>query len=259
MMKTPRNYVKSLWINKGKIEILVIDDSLDINSKNNDWTGVLQQFSAGCSKLTNSDVVELITCNFSTSSLVTQTASQCVLFKALSKFINFRSTTCSGIPEIRLIGSLDDWVKIQLKLQQILKMDIGLKFWLDHLIPVVDNIVSSVQLLAQSKNFTAELSRFGESIYHYRSMSGGSAVTGWSKTLFPYLHDGKLNPELDWNGNGWASVSPGDFPASYSRCPMKWTYCGKDIQCGMYGGIFAVAQQAKTGCIAPVIGWVIAE
>ena len=243
----------------GKKKIVVRDDSLNINSNNNDWTPVLQQFSDGCRELTNTKIVDLMTCNFSTTSTVTQVASQCVLFKALSKYISFHTRTCSGIPEIHLIGEVSDWIKIQSKVTEIAEMDIDLDFWLKHLVPIVDNIVKTVQCLEENENENAssfldsKLISFWDSIYHYMSMSGGSFVSGWSNKLFPYKSDGKKNSRF-------GRLSPGDFPASYSRCAMKWEYFGQEIDCGMYGGMFGVAQQKNgSGCITPVTGYIVGE
>eukprot|EP01083_Nonionella_stella_P141728 437248_1 len=247
----------------GKKEITVRDDKLDINSSDNDWTNVLDQFEAGCRKLSNDKVVDLITSNFSTTTPTAKAASQCVLFKALSQYISFHTSTRSGIPNITLVGSVQDWKNVKNKCQQLEQLNIGLDFWLQHLMPIVDNIVQTVVFLSQNKDkaLTKELIAFWDSIYSFENQSGGAAVTGWAKTLFPYLYDHQIvkNGELDWQKNGWPHVGPGDFPATYSMCPMKWDYLGKTINCGMYGGIVGIAQQAKTGCMAPIIGWIIAK
>eukprot|EP01083_Nonionella_stella_P237530 833182_1 len=44
----------------GKKEITVVDNSLDINSKTNDWSNVLNQFEKGCRKLSNDTIVNII-------------------------------------------------------------------------------------------------------------------------------------------------------------------------------------------------------
>jgi hypothetical protein len=174
----------------------------------------------------------------------------------------------SGIPEIRLIGSVSDWLKVQSKVQAMAKMDIELDFWLQYLVPIIENIVQTVRFLGEeqaqssSAKLDSKLVAFWDSIYQFSNMSGGSCVSGWAKTLFPYTHDGKQNTELKWDYGeefNWPNMGPGDFPASYSRCPMKWDYFDQTIDCGMYGGMFGVAQQKTSGCIAPVLGWIIAE
>merc|ERR1712130_657013 len=162
------------------------------------------------------------------------------------------------------VGSLEDWKEVQSKCQAIAAMDIGLDFWLKHLMPIIQNIVDSVKTLKENDKNDAvtlnkELTMFWDSIYRFNSGSGGSVVNGWAKSLFPYLNKGQNNEELDWTKQRmpWSGASPGDFPASFSRCPMKWSYLGKNIKCGMYGGILGIAQQKGTGCIAPVIGWIV--
>ena len=248
----------------GKKEIIVRDDSLNINSKNNDWSFVLNQFDEGIRNLTNNDISDLMTCDFSTSSIVTQTASKCVLFKAMGEYFKFTTMTLSGIPEIRLVGSLADWKKVQTKCQKLKQMNIGLDFWLQHLLPVIDNIVDTVTILSGDGELNERLHDFWDSIYHLQSQSGGDGVSGWVKTLFPYDIHQKKNPELDWELDKQREItmsiamSPQDFPGSFSRAPMIWKYFDMEIKCGMYGGIFGFAQQAESGCIAPVIGWVIA-
>eukprot|EP01084_Bolivina_argentea_P004157 7894_1 len=111
-------------------------------------------------------------------------------------------------PNIKLFGSVKYWKNIQLKCAEIKKLDIGLEFGLEHLIPVIDNIVKSVKILSKGKLLNQQLIEFWNSIYNFRSMSGGSAVTGWAKTLFPYIgSDNRQNGELDWKKGGWPHVS----------------------------------------------------
>ncbi len=109
----------------GKKEIIVEDNSLKIDSNKNDWSFVLKQFDEGCRKLTNNDIVDLMTCNFNSTSVTSQTASKCVLFKAMSEYIDFSTMTMSGIPEIILVGSVQDWKKVQTKCKKLKEMKIG--------------------------------------------------------------------------------------------------------------------------------------
>lgn len=246
---------------EGKKEIVVEDNSLRIGSETNDWSNVLHQFDDGCRALTNNDIVDLMTCDFTTTTTATRTASKCVLFKAMSEYISFRTMTRSGIPSVSLVGTVADWQRVLTKCEAVKEMQIGLDWWLEEVIAVVANIVETVKLRADDakKALNEDLQQFWESVYHFQSMSGGEAISGWCKTLFPYVkEDQQRNNELKWQKGGWPHLSPGDFPATYCRAPMTWDYMGKQIKCGMYGGIFGVAQQAKTGCVAPVIGWAIA-
>eukprot|EP01084_Bolivina_argentea_P012505 23410_1 len=236
-----------------KVEIVVRDDSLSIGKEDNDWSNVLNQFEAGCRKLSNDNVVDLITSKFSTTTPVSKAASQLVLFKALSEYISFRTMTRSGIPQVELIGTVEDWKAVQAKCVELQELKIDLDFWLEHVMPIVNNIVETVVFLSENegKPLKDELTTFWNSIYSFHSSSGSETCSGWAKTLFPYLAEGEKNEELDWQKGGWSRVSPGDFPATYSMCPMKWDYCGDVIETGMYGGIIGMAQQKGTGCMAP--------
>eukprot|EP00483_Globobulimina_turgida_P008990 UN09008 len=178
-----------------------------------------------------------MTCNFSTTSVTSETASKCVLFKAMSEYISFSTMTMSGIPQILLVGAVEDWKKIQAKCRKLKEMNIGLVIWLKHLMPIIDNIVETSVVLSGGTKLNTKLKYFWDSIYQFQSNSGGSAVSGWVKSLFPYDIDGKPNQELKWDYSDneygeWAHMSPGDFPASYSRAPMVWNYFGKKKKCG---------------------------
>jgi len=254
----------------GKEIIRVVDNSLNINATNNDWSNVINQFAKESKKLVksqedNQHIVDIATCTFTTSNQITQLASQVSLFSVLSSYIDYRTMTRCGIPKIILNGKYNDWKLLKSKCEYLKYYD--LNWWLDSdLLNIINKIIETVEFIDNNKVAQIDL-EFWSSIYRFRQRSGGATINGWINVLFPYIMDKKneyvKNECLDWkksDGN-----SPGAYPESITHAPMIWEYCGDDIECKMTAGIMGCQQyynnenseDENNYILAPVVGWMI--
>ena len=87
-----------------------------------------------------------------------------------------------GIPDITLLGTVDDWKDIRRRAEILMKYD--LDWWSLELLPLLDEFV----LAAEGRPNMD----FWKSICNFFEGSGyRTPITGWIQALFPYLRYGK--------------------------------------------------------------------
>ncbi len=246
----------------GKAIITVRRDDFVRDSPSNDWPAVFSELSEHirehCGKKR-----DLVVSNFSTTGAVEQAASEVVLFDALQSYFEYRLVTLCGIPEITLLGTPEDWLSIQKRVEMFAEFE--LTDWTRALLPVLDQIVRTAR---------GDVDRaFWQSFYKLNDASGGPYVTGWINLLFPYIETQESSSRLrqscrngfmaDWRKGMRTTIGGGPtmekFPTGLSSAPFMWNYLGTIIPMEFIGGFVGVSQDAGTGAVRPAIGWGIGE
>ena len=128
---------------KGKETIKIRRDDFVLNSLNNPWHEIIDDFTSEIAKKTNNDVADLIMANFSNTTKVARVVSQIVLMDAMSKYFDYKFQTMCGIPEIRVTGEKEDWEKLKNKTEKLVELIPALKTWLNSgLSEILQNFVS---------------------------------------------------------------------------------------------------------------------
>jgi hypothetical protein len=250
----------------GKAEISIRRDDFVKGSPENPWGEVINEFSTqirGNLGATHA----LFLPRFSTTGTAERIASEIVLLSAMQSYFEYSVSTMCGIPAITLEGTVTDWEQLASRVQEFVKFD--LDWWLKPLQPVLNELTA-----AASGNVRRA---FWESIYKFRSVSGGGQVTGWISAFFPYLKDenGNATVKNAWLAKGGAivkrlldadwlqgsddstKISPGDFPGGLARTPFIWRYLDRTLEMEFLGGFVGVAQDSATFALRPEIGWAV--
>lgn len=267
---------KRLVRHDGQMEIRVRHDELR-RGGDNDWTPVvddlvekMQQHLLAGSKL--------LLGNFSTTGPIERVASQIVLLSAMQKFFHYVVETRCGIPEVTLLGSVNDWKDIRLRAGLLRDLDLG--WWIDPLLPVLDEFVR-----ASSGNADAAI---WKSFYKHESVSGGEFVSGWLLLLMPYIEQeaGNIvrNPLLSrtskapatlsslvsgWlrslrdlvytfhldSASGAPALSVSHLPPSTVTAPFVWEYLGETFAMDLGAGLVGATQDPGSGAVRAVHGW----
>jgi hypothetical protein len=181
----------------------------------------------------------------------------------MREYFDYTLETSSGIPEVTLLGTVEDWVSIRTRAAAFTELD--LSGWTAALLPVLDRIVESARGDADPA--------FWQSFYKHKNQSGGPYVTGWINVLFPYIDarvshasQGRHAPNLhaiQWAEGLRAEFAGGPPIGSFSRglrsVPFEWRYYSTTIPMAFAGGFVGVSQDAATGAVRPAIGWAIGE
>jgi hypothetical protein len=178
-----------------------------------------------------------------------------------SYFEHIVDTEC-GIPSFHIQGKRSDWERIISKLDDIEDLLLP-KFAEAWLIPLRDTLSRFVIAFDN----TPDQSKFWNSFFDYESESGGSMISGWINTLFPYVyeHKGKkwiVNAAMQqtWKQREKKSTytSTSKFVTTSAFTDFKWEYVGNTIPMKMYAGIAGVSQDTKSLLVSPKMGWCVA-
>ena len=233
----------------GKATITVQRNSFVKGSPDNDWPGAFSKFSAAIKEHIGKDNHKAIIADFSTTGPIELAASEVVLMDAMKHYFEYRVMTCCGIPEITLLGKVEDWESIRDKINSW--SNLGLDWWTPHLKIVLDRFIDAAKGKVDKS--------WWESIYKEHGGMGSGATTqisGWINWIFPYLATGNKNPyvgkvEFD-RGDGLAES---DYPNSLSKAPFIWDYYGQEFKYEFLAGLTSVAQDQNTLSVTPLAGW----
>ena len=119
----------------------------------------------------------LLTPSFSTTGPSERAAFDVLVMDAFQAYFEYEMRTGCGIPSITLLGTPDDWRSLRHRAAGLGEYE--LSSWINVLLPVLDEIVATVEGRVDSS--------FWKSFFRYESSSGGSELTGWIQLLFPFL------------------------------------------------------------------------
>ena len=237
---------------KGKKELEVRRDGFRLGSPDNDWSGVIDEFSSKIK--TNKNLEEIIIGDFSTTDAIALTAYQLAHMDSVSKYFDYSMSTLCGIPEITLEGTTEDWEKI-LKNVELLK-DYKLGKWVNGLKPILQQFVNASK---------GEVNKdFWQSIYKIHEESGGPYITGWLLNFFPYTDKGKVREIIQFDKDMKMSEVKKShydttFPKGQSKVPFIWKYFSKNINMELNGGFLGVIQNKADMSVKANIAWAVAR
>lgn len=237
---------------EGKKKLIVYRDWFK-GDTSNDWAGAFGEFSEQIKEHIGK-TRDMLVADFSTTTVASRAASEVVLMDAMSQYFSYGMRTCCGIPEITLLGSVDDWKSVRNRAAVLVEYDLG--EWGENLLPVLANVVESAK--GNSKP------EFWESFFHIGGGSGGPFVNGWINVLFPYLARGKNSYAFSPPRSGfYHGPNIGDFALGVSEVEMDWEAFVK-VENGtvremfdmtLASGFLAFSQEEDSQIIRPCIGW----
>ena len=240
----------------GKLKLVVNRPDFQIGQPN-PWPEAFAAFSSQIATHVGK-LRDLVVNDFSTTTPLTRASSEVCLMDAFQAYFEYEMRCGCGIPEVTLLGTVEDWRSVRRRAQMLSEYELA--HWTDVLLPILDRFISTAE-----GNDEAE---FWQSMFHYRSGSMGSALTGWIQALFPYIKTwDKLgpNPHLaDWK-TAWInrarnSAGPGlnQIPSGLSSAPVKVSdeRTGETHEMRFVGGMFGVIESAD-GVLSPEFGWAV--
>lgn len=238
---------------QGKQNLVI--ESLQIPSQSQHWSEAIQQWTLLIRDQVGADLYRLLECNFSTTTPITRTASHVVMMDTFKKYFNYGMDCICGIPEITLMGTVEDWQSIYDRVQQMAQYELG--WWTDRVLPICQEFIKTAAGKPSLK--------FWQAIYKPREIYGGELITGWSADLFPYLEQSMTQTTLVRNPilsidrvnltveNG---ITPSSLPLGLSQVPIKLKTADGENSLELIAGFIGV-HQAKDGTLHPEIGWAV--
>jgi hypothetical protein len=232
----------------GTLSLIVRNDNLELNSPTSSWENIFPEFTKQISEHTGTDLINVLTSDFSTTTPVEKVASEITIMEAMEPYFEFIviRIVC-GIPEITLKGTTKDWQKIYDKTQKLEKYD--LKWWTDELEPILKEFI---------KTSKGEINKkFWRNMFKYHSQKQYGApkiIDGWIVKFFPYDKDGKRNNLKQLEGGG-------NLPEEIVKVDLKYIESFGDstqtTPLELWAGFIGLEQNSNDFTLTPKIGWMI--
>jgi len=220
------------------------------------WDGIVKEFVQKIENNVGKEVIDILECNFSTTTPVTKVTSQVAIMSAMKHYFTYRVLMAGcGISAINLEGSVQDWEKIKRKLEFL--SDKALKWWTKYLIPIIDNIISTKKYYNSHGKLNNDLIEFWKGMIRLKGkgdMYEPHMINGWIVKFIPNLE--KDVPAV------YEEIREDDVPDQIISCPMELTWLSTsgtkvDFTCSLASGFYGMVQDKQTFSVRPVIGYAI--
>ena len=226
------------------------------NASKEVWDGIIKEFVQKIGNNVGKEVVDNLECDFSTTSAVAKVTSQVCIMSAMKQYFTYRVLMAGcGISSITLEGSIKDWEKIKSKLEFLSTK--ALKWWTKHLIPIIDNIITTKKYYSTYGQLNQEFIDFWKGMIRLKGkgdLYDPHMINGWIVKFIPNLRGEK--PTI------YEELLETNVPDQIISCPMEITWLsmqGKrvDFSCSLFSGFYGMVQDKKTFNVKPVIGYAI--
>jgi hypothetical protein len=235
----------------GKVKIQIQRDHFSKGDPNNDWMGGFSEFSDRIAGYIGETTRSLLVSDFSTTGPIEKAASEVILMDVVKSYFDYSCRTLCGIPEVTLLGDREDWMSLRDRAARF--KDFGCDWWLQHLLPVLDQFVKVF-------GGTADPAFWGE-LYKIGGGSGGPYVTGIVNVFFPYLkgYHGESEPNnfMDWKSPRFGGPTTDTIPSGLSSVPFTWEFYETNYPMVFLGGFVGAVQDGLN--IRPAQGWGVAD
>jgi hypothetical protein len=233
---------------KGKQTLIVNDNRILLDNPDSPWEEVFPEFTKQIGTYTGNDLIDALTCDFTTTTTITKVASQITIMEAMKPYFEFivMYIVC-GIPEITLEGTPEDWQKVLTKANSLRKYK--LDWWIDEINPLLIEFV---------KTANGEIDKeFWQNMFKYHSKKKYGApkiIDGWIVKFFPYDKEGKRN-------NLNEIIGRDNLPNEIVKVDLEYIKVDGDkiekTPLELWAGFVGLSQNQKTFSLKPEIGWMV--
>ncbi|MGJ7609523.1 MULTISPECIES: DUF4419 domain-containing protein [unclassified Variovorax] len=262
--------LRSRFVSHQGKQTLVVERADFVLGQPNPWPEVFDAFSVQIGDQVG-EMKDIVSARFSTTTLAEAAAFDVCLMDSFKGYFDYELRFGCGIPEIRLLGTPQDWASMIPRLKRLAAY--GLETWGETLCAVIEKMER-----AAAGEVDAD---FWRSFFRDESGSGPAELTGWIVTLFPYLivnwQTGELGPNEylgSWKARfdaanartsglrmDVAAQGPGigAVPQALASAPVRCVdmRTGLEQELRLVAGMFGVAQDSATGALSPAFGWAV--
>ncbi|KFF04636.1 DUF4419 domain-containing protein [Flavobacterium reichenbachii] len=231
-----------------------ISDDFIKGSINSPWPLAFPVMADSISKYVKSDIHSLYVQSFSTTTSVEKAAYEVALLDVMSGYFEYEYATACGIPEIKIEGTKEDWLKIKRNIKSFKGYNID--NWINSLEPIIQQFINVSDNKIDHK--------FWSNIFKRKDESGGPYITGWCIKFFPYVTDGEQkmikNPYIDREPEKFMEgLQTNQFNNGLSKAGFIWNYLGNKYEMEFLAGFVGIKQDKKSLTLRPEIGWLVKD
>ena len=245
---------------KGKKKLIVerLDLTLE-NAKKEDWEDIVNEFCSKLNENVSEDLIDILTPKFTTTDHISKASAQMSIMSSMKHYFDYECMICGcGIPYINLEGTLDDWVELKKKTENLKKYEIN--WWIETLIPILDKIVETKKgnidiefwrdFIKINKK---EVTRYGPSGMR-KWTEKHDFISGWMIKFFPYDSRGQRLEKFDYTEKKYVPEHMCDTPMTLTLVALN-----KSLNTVFKSGFIGIKQDEETFAVKPVIGWYLLD
>ena len=242
---------------QGKMTLKVEKDNDVLNPAKGDWAQLLNDFSSMIAENTKGEVADMMTADFSTTSMDERIASQITLMETVKTYFDFLNVVIAcGIPTITLEGTPEDWQKVREKARGLSKY--GLERWANELDPILAEFVKASegkpnQAFWENMVMKDRVEKFkSKKVCGLYDINETTHLDGWFLKFFPNEH-GYTQDDILYTESMPTEMARGNFKQEYIDPVTGASIAVIPVQ--LWAGFVGVQVDEKTGALTPKIGW----
>lgn len=228
----------------GKDLIRIRDDSLVLDS-NSDWSQAIAGFEPELRSRIPSDLMLHMLPHYSVDTPTARLASLVSFMDAASPYYDYRVRTMCGIPEVRILGTVQDWEMLRDSAAALAAKFPTLARYFEGVAGVLQTIVWELR--------GYHMTNFWETPYKHRGGSGTNEFGGWLSNFVAHTKssEGRFMVPRTWDAFD-LMIDHGSTGTHVSTVPFVWEYHGREIPMVFAGGILNT--HIFEGAICPSLG-----
>lgn len=237
--------LRPLFVNfDGKKKLKIFRDDFDfIYATSDQWMDSIPDMVNEIAKYTGQKIIDVLTPTFTTTTIISRCVAQMSIMKIMDSYFTYTFCGGCGLPYVTIEGSLEDWQKIVMKLEELRKYKI--EWWVDKLIPIINEICETKKGNI-NKKFWNEMIKIKKGNDYDPGF-----VNGWFTNFFPF----------DSEGNEIYGVIYDTTRLNNEMLCLKFDIVSlplmKKYNAEMLAGFVGMTQNEKTSSLKPEIGWII--
>lgn len=240
--------MRSYFVDYSGKQSLIVKTDKNIEDPTLSWEKIFPEFTGQIKKQTGDSLIELLTCDFSTTTSLEKVASEITIMEATKPYFEFivMRIVC-GIPEITLEGTPQDWEKVLHKAKEL--KEYQLEWWISELEPLLQEFVK-----ASKGNVNKEFWRNMFKYHSQKKYGSPNIIDGWIVKFFPYDKEGKRNDLKQLEGGN-------SLPDEIVKVDLKYMEVQNDTvietPLELWSGFIGLKQNNENFALRPQIGWMI--
>lgn len=245
---------------EGKNQLIVEIDT-DLATVNN-WSGIVKQFSDKISENTLNSVRNWIEPRFTTTTENDSLIARMALMGTLKNYFAYGCRLKCGIPEVTLMGTLQDWESLRTKIEEIVtfalksspthskaftKESKDLMRWREILLGVANEFIASYKGVVNNNFWQSCANSSGGG-------SGPTYISGWILAFAPFAKgQWRLNtPDTIKSTGVYGKIETTDFTTSATvEVPCKISDGTREYEVFFYAGGIVNSYDTTTNTICP--------
>ena len=240
--------LRKYFVNFSGKESLIVQSHKKLKDPSLLWEEIFPQFTEQIRKEVGGNLVETLTCNFSTTTSLEKTVSEITIMETVKSYFEFITIMIvCGIPEITLEGTPQDWEKVLNKARGL--KEYKLEWWISQLEPLLEEFVK-----ASKGTINQEFWRNMFKCHSPKSCGAPETFDGWIIKFFPYDNEGKRN-------NLKQIVGRKKLPSEIVKVDLKYIEAYNDTvietPLELWSGFIGLKQNNENFALRPQIGWMV--